>query len=126
IDYVGGRADLAAGIVRAIGDASARIREDRLRMLRCIRFASGLGYVIDPPTFAAVAAAATSITDIAWERIGNEVIRMLTEPEGTKTRRAFELLDQSGLLAAVLPEVVALKGVEQSPDYHPEGDVFVH
>src|SRR5262245_37155208 len=126
IDFVGGRADLAAGVIRAIGDARARIAEDRLRMLRCVRFAARLNYVIDAPTFAAVSSAAASITDIAWERIGNEIMRMLTETEGSKTRRAFELLDQSGLLAAVLPEVVALKGVEQSPDYHPEGDVFVH
>lgn len=126
LDYVGGRADLAAGVIRAIGDAASRIREDRLRMLRGVRFAARLGYTIDAPTFAAIRAAADSITDIAWERIGDEIIRMLVNTPGAKARRAFELLDESGLLAHVLPEVAALKGVEQSPDYHPEGDVFVH
>jgi len=126
IDYVGGRDDLTAGIIRAIGDASARIREDRLRMLRAIRFAARFGYVIDTPTFEAIRTAADSITDIAWERIGDEIMRMLTETDGPKTKRAFELLDVSGLLAQVLPEIAAMKGVEQSPDYHPEGDVFVH
>jgi poly(A) polymerase len=126
IDYVGGRTDLAAGVIRAIGDAASRIREDRLRMLRGVRFAARFGYTVDPPTFDAIRAAAPSITDIAWERIGDEIIRMLVETDGAKVRRAFELLDESGLLAQVLPEIVALKGVEQSPDYHPEGDVFVH
>jgi len=126
IDHVGGRADLAAGVIRAIGNAADRIREDRLRMLRGIRFAARFGYVIAPPTFAAIRSAAHSITDIAWERIGDEIIRMLTEADGARTKRAFELLDESGLLAQVLPEILALKGVEQSPDYHPEGDVFVH
>lgn len=126
IDYVDGRLDLDAGIIRAIGDASERIREDRLRMLRGIRFAARLDYAIDPPTFDAIRSAASSITDIAWERIGDEILRMLTETPGAKTRRAFELLDESGLLAHVLPEIIALKGVAQSPDYHPEGDVFVH
>ncbi|MBI3782147.1 MAG: CCA tRNA nucleotidyltransferase [Deltaproteobacteria bacterium] len=126
IDYVGGQADLRAGIIRAIGDAAARIKEDRLRMLRAVRFAAQLGFTIDPATFAAIRAAAASITDIAWERIGDEIVRMLTESRAGSARRAFELLDDSGLLPHVLPEVDALHGVEQSPDFHPEGDVFVH
>lgn len=126
IDYVGGQADLRAGVIRAIGDPAARIREDRLRMLRAVRFAARLGFSIDPATFAAIQAAAPSITDIAWERIGDEIMHMLTDSERGSARRGFELLDAGGLLAPVLPEVAALKGVEQSPDYHPEGDVFVH
>jgi poly(A) polymerase len=126
IDYVGGRADLKAGIIRAIGDAAARIQEDRLRLLRAVRFAARLGYRIHDATFHAVRAAAASITDIAWERIGEEIVRMLTDTENGSARRAFELLDETHLLPHVLPEVGALKGVEQSVDYHPEGDVFVH
>jgi poly(A) polymerase len=126
IDYVGGQQDLRAGIIRGIGDPQARIAEDRLRMLRAVRFAAGLGFVIEPRTLAAIRAAAGSITDISWERIGAEIVRMLTESEKGSARRAFELLDSTGLLRHILPEVEAMKGVEQSPDYHPEGDVFVH
>jgi poly(A) polymerase len=126
IDYVGGQADLASGIIRAIGDPAARIREDRLRMLRAVRFASRFGFQIEPATLAAIRAAAPSIGDIAWERIGEEVVRILTDSTAGSARRGFELLDDSGLLAPVLPEVAALKGVAQSPDYHPEGDVWVH
>lgn len=126
IDYVGGQADLRAGLIRAIGDPAARLHEDRLRMLRAVRFASRLKFRIDTDTFAAICRAAASITDMAWERIGDEVIRMLCDSADGSARRAFELLDESGLLAAILPEIVAMKHVEQSPDYHPEGDVFVH
>lgn len=126
IDYVGGQADLRAGIIRAIGDPAARFGEDRLRLLRAVRFAAQLGFTIEPATGAAIQAAAATITDIAWERIGDEVLRILTESEQGSARRGFELLDATGLLARVLPEVSALHGVEQSPDYHPEGDVFVH
>ncbi len=123
IDVVGGRADLAAGVIRAIGDPRARFAEDHLRLLRAVRLAAKLAFTIEPATFAAMQAVAPSITAIAWERIGEEVVRILTEGAA---RRGFELLDASGLLACILPEIEALKGVEQSPDYHPEGDVFVH
>jgi poly(A) polymerase len=126
IDYVGGQADLRAGIIRAIGDPTARLGEDRLRMLRAVRFAARLRFSIEPATFAAIQRVATAITDIAWERIGDEVVRMLTDSEAGSARRSLELLDTAGLLAPILPEVAALKGVEQSPDYHPEGDVLVH
>jgi poly(A) polymerase len=126
IDYVGGQADLRLGIIRAIGDPAARISEDRLRMLRAVRFAARFGFAIEPATFAAIQAAAPSITDIAWERIGDEVVRILTDGTAGSARRGFELLDDSRLLAPVLPELAALKGVAQSPDYHPEGDVWVH
>jgi len=122
-DYVGGRADLAAGVIRAIGDPAARIGEDRLRMLRAVRFAARLGFTIEPATFDAIRTHAAQITSIAWERIGEELIRILTEGNA---RRGFELLEQSGLLEHVLPEVKAMQGVEQSPDYHPEGDVYEH
>ena len=126
IDHVGGREDLGRRLVRAIGDPAARIAEDRLRMLRAVRFAARLDFAIEPDTFAAIRAAAPTITDMAWERIGAEVVRMLTDSAAGSARRAFELLDASGLLTAILPEVAALRGVEQSPDYHPEGDVWVH
>jgi poly(A) polymerase len=123
IDYVGGRADLEAGVVRAIGDPVARFREDHLRMLRAVRIAARLGFEIAAATMDAITDNATALDAIALERVGEEVIRILTEGSA---RRGFELLDRSGLLPVILPEVSAMKGVEQSPDYHPEGDVFEH
>jgi len=123
IDYVNGQQDLAAGVIRAIGDPHARFSEDRLRMLRAIRLAARLGFTIDGNTFAAIQELAPTIIDIAWERIGDEIVKALTEG-GAK--RAFELLTDSGLLTIILPEIEAMRGVEQSPDFHPEGDVFVH
>src|SRR5262249_39710763 len=126
IDFVGGQADLRAGVVRAIGNPVARITEDRLRMLRAVRFAARLAFHIDPATLSAIDSAASSIISIAWERIGDEISRMLTDSVAGSARRAFELLDDTGLLVPILPEVAALRGVEQSPDYHPEGDVFIH
>jgi poly(A) polymerase len=123
LDYVGGRADLEAGIVRAIGDPFARFDEDRLRLLRAVRFAARFGYQIEPATWAAMRQLASTIVGIAWERIGEEIVKILTEG---CARRGFELLSEAGLLTAVLPEIEALRGVAQSPDHHPEGDVFVH
>jgi poly(A) polymerase len=123
IDLVEGRRDLEERRVRAIGDPAERFQEDRLRMLRAVRFAAHLGFNIDGTTFAAIQRLASTVTDIAWERIGDEITRILTEG-GAK--RGFKLLDESGLLKVVLPEIDALKGVWQSPDYHPEGDVFTH
>ncbi len=123
IDYVGGQNDLRAGLIRAIGDPAQRFREDRLRMLRAVPFAARLAFAIEPATFAAIRQHGHTITEIAWERIGDEIVRILTEGGA---RRGLELLDESGLLRHVLPEVAALKGGEQSPDFHPEGDVFVH
>jgi poly(A) polymerase len=123
VDYVGGRADLAARLIRAIGDPSERFREDHLRMLRAVRLAARLGFEIEPQTLAAIRSSAAEIIKMAWERIGDEIVKILTEGAA---RRGFELLDVTGLLEHVLPEVARLKGVEQSPDYHPEGDVFVH
>src|SRR5207244_12368927 len=123
VDFVDGQADLGAGVIRAIGDARARIAEDRLRMLRAVRLAARLGFRIEPGTHAAIVSAAPTVTDIAGERIGDEVVKILTEGAA---RRGFELLADTGLLDAVLPEVARMRGVAQPPDYHPEGDVFVH
>jgi putative nucleotidyltransferase with HDIG domain len=123
LDYVGGLTDLADGVVRAIGDPVRRFTEDRLRMLRGVRFAARLEYAIDAATFAAMRELAPRIHDVSAERVRDELTRMLTEGHAA---RAFELLDASGLLAQVLPEVARMKGVEQPPEYHPEGDVWVH
>ncbi|MBI2540776.1 MAG: CCA tRNA nucleotidyltransferase [Deltaproteobacteria bacterium] len=123
IDLVGGRDDLSRRVVRAIGDPQARFREDRLRMVRAVRFAAGLGFAIEAETLRAIAEQAAGITQISWERIGEEVTRILTEGGAKK---GFELLDATGLLRAIFPEIEAMKGVEQTPDFHPEGDVFTH
>jgi poly(A) polymerase len=123
IDLVGGREDLKRCLIRAIGDPAERFQEDRLRMVRAVRFAASLGFTIEEDTFRAIQAQASTITHISWERIGEEVTRILTEGGA---RRGFELLDASRLLTVLLPEVEAMKGVEQSPDFHPEGDVYAH
>jgi tRNA nucleotidyltransferase/poly(A) polymerase len=123
IDYVGGQSDLAARVLRAIGEPAARFREDRLRLLRAVRFGAGLGFEIEAGTWRAVCAQAAEIGVISAERIRDELVKIFVSP----TRVAgFDLLDASGLLRAVLPEVDALKGCEQPPAFHPEGDVFVH
>ncbi len=123
LDFVGGREDLRAGVVRAIGDARVRFAEDKLRMLRAVRFAARLGFAIDPQTMSAMQERAHEIGQVSCERIREELTRMLTEGHA---RRAFELLDVSGLLREVLPEAAKMHGVEQPPEYHPEGDVWVH
>ena len=123
IDLVDGQNDLERRVIRAIGNPQARFEEDRLRMIRALRFAAGLKFAIDPATFEAIRQSAAAVTQVSWERIGDEVTRILTEGGA---RRGFELLDESGLLAALLPEIVAMKTTAQSPDYHPEGDVFAH
>lgn len=123
IDLVEGQRDIERRSIRAIGNAPQRFEEDRLRMIRAVRFAASLNFEIDRSTFAAVKQLAATITQISWERIGEEVTRILTEGGA---RRGFELLDETGLLAVLLPEVAAMKGTPQSPDYHPEGDVFAH
>lgn len=123
LDFVGGRADLDAGVIRAIGEAETRFREDRLRMLRAIRFAARLGFRIEPSTMAAIRRLRELIRVVSAERIRDELVRILTEGGA---RRGFELLDESGLLAVLLPEVAAMKGVPQPPEFHPEGDVWIH
>jgi poly(A) polymerase len=123
MDFAGGRADLEQRVVRAIGDPAARFREDHLRLLRAVRFAARLGFAIDPLTFGAIQRDHALILKVSAERIRDELARILTEGGA---RRGFELLDKSGILADFLPEVAAMKGVEQPPEYHPEGDVWVH
>ena len=123
LDFVGGREDLRRGVVRAIGDAKRRFQEDKLRLLRAIRFAARFGYEIEPRTFAAIHAYARDIRQVSKERVRDELTKMLTEG---RAKRAFELLDESSLLQQVLPEVARMKGVAQSPEYHPEGDVWIH
>src|SRR5258708_27631332 len=123
LDFVGGQNDLKAEIIRAIGDPALRFAEDKLRMLRAIRFASRFEYTIDPSTFSAIQKVAPQIAQVSRERVRDELTRMLTEGHA---RRAFDLLDETGLLREVLPEIDAMKGVEQPPEFHPEGDVFVH
>jgi poly(A) polymerase len=123
IDYVGGLADLDAGVVRAIGRPELRFEEDHLRMLRGVRFAARFGFELEAETKRAIRSLAPRIHAVSRERVRDELTRMLTEG---RARRAFELLDEMGLLAEVLPEVVRMKGVEQPPQFHPEGDVWVH
>jgi poly(A) polymerase len=123
IDYVGGVADLDAGVLRAIGRPEARFEEDRLRMLRGVRFAARFGFELEAGTAAAMRQLAARIHAVSRERVRDELTKMLTEGVA---RRAFELLDETGLLSEVLPEVAKMKGVEQPPQFHPEGDVWTH
>jgi poly(A) polymerase len=123
LDFVGGQKDLRAGIIRAIGDPERRFAEDKLRMMRAVRFAARFGFEIEPATFHAVQRHAAEIQRVSTERIREELTKMLTEGAA---RRAFELMDETGLLAQVLPEITAMKGVEQPPEFHPEGDVWIH
>jgi tRNA nucleotidyltransferase/poly(A) polymerase len=123
-DYVQGRADLEARLIRAIGAPSVRFAEDHLRMLRAIRFASTLGFAIEPATFAAIQKLAPQIHRISAERIRDELFRLLTESH--KAGEAIQLLRDSGLLKEILSEIDAMVGVEQPPEFHPEGDVFTH
>lgn len=122
-DYVGGQEDLAARVLRAIGLPRVRFEEDKLRMLRGVRFAARLGLSIEAQTMQAMQQLAPEIGQVSQERVRDELTRMLTEGHA---RRAFELLDQTGLLVQVLPEITKMQGVEQPPEYHPEGDVWVH
>lgn len=123
LDYVGGQADLDAGIIRTVGDPDRRFNEDRLRLLRGVRFAARLGCTIETETFAAMQHHAQCILQTSAERIRDELIMMLTEGHA---RQAFELLDQAGLLAEILPEAAHMKGIEQPSKFHPEGDVWAH
>lgn len=123
LDYVDGLRDLRDGIVRAIGDASVRFEEDKLRMLRAVRFAARFGFAMEEDTFCAIHDNAQKIAQVSDERVRDELTRMLCEGHA---RKAFELLDATGLLREVLPEIARMKGVEQPPQFHPEGDVWVH
>jgi poly(A) polymerase len=123
LDFVGGQADLTSGIIRTIGEPALRFQEDKLRMLRAVRFAARFAYSIEPATLQAIQRHAGEVQTVSAERIRDELTKMLT---GGKARRAFELLDATHLLQAVLPEIAATKGVPQPPEYHPEGDVWIH
>jgi poly(A) polymerase len=123
LDFVGGRADIAARIVRAIGQPAVRFAEDKLRMVRAVRFAARFDYAIEPATFAAIQAAAPQIHQVSPERLREELTKLLTEGAA---RHAFELLEETKLLPELLPEVARMRGVAQPPQYHPEGDVWIH
>jgi poly(A) polymerase len=123
LDYIHGLPDLRAGIIRAIGDPERRFEEDHLRMLRAIRFAARFGFTIEPATMAAIQKLHANILRVSPERVRDELTRILTEGGA---RRGLELLDSSGLLRDILPEVAAMQGVEQPPQFHPEGDVWTH
>ncbi len=123
LDFVGGRKDLDAGIIRAIGIADERFQEDKLRMIRAVRFAARFRYAIEARTFAAIAKLAREIHQVSAERIRDELTKLLTEGAA---RRGFELLEETGLLRELLPEISRMKGVEQPPEFHPEGDVWTH
>ena len=123
LDYVGGREDLERRVVRAIGDPDARFQEDHLRLLRAVRFTARLGFEVEPATFDAMRRNHAAILRVSAERVRDELVRILAEGGA---RRGFELLDATGMLADLLPEVAAMKGVRQPPEFHPEGDVWVH
>jgi len=123
LDYVGGRKDLEQGIIRTIGDPEKRFGEDKLRMLRAVRFASRFGYILEMNTMTAIQKLAPQISRVSAERVRDELTKMLTEG---KARLAFFMLYASRLLQQVLPEIAAMKGIEQPPEFHPEGDVFIH
>jgi len=123
LDYVGGQADIQARRIRTIGDPLLRLHEDRLRMLRAARFAARFGFNLDPATLEAVRKLAPQIHGVSPERVRDEILKILTEGQA---RRGFELLDEAGLLQEVLPEVKRLQGVAQPPEFHPEGDVWIH
>ncbi len=123
LDFVNGQDDLRRGIIRAIGDPELRFREDHLRLLRAVRFAARLRFEIELGTLEAVRRLHKLISTVSAERVRDELIRILTEGGA---RRGFELMDETGLLDELLPEVAAMKGVQQPPEFHPEGDVWTH
>jgi poly(A) polymerase len=123
LDFVGGQDDLHAKIIRAIGAPGRRFTEDKLRMMRAVRFAARFGFEIEPETFRAIRRHVGEIHQVSPERLREELTKMLTEGAA---RIAFELLDETWLLQQALPEIGAMKGVEQPPQFHPEGDVWIH
>ena len=123
LDFVGGRDDLKTGILRAIGNPQERFAEDKLRLMRAVRFATTLGFIIEEETWKGVLQAAPQIHAVSAERIREELCKILLSPNRVQ---GFDLLDESGLLTQILPEMEALKGCDQPPEFHPEGDVFVH
>ena len=123
IDFIGGQQDLRRRIIRAIGVAGERFKEDRLRLLRAVRLAAHLGFAVEQETWKAIRDVAGQILVVSPERIRDELLKIVSDPHRL---RGFDLLDESGLLAVILPEVEGLKGCEQPEQFHPEGDVFIH
>ncbi|MBI3657847.1 MAG: CCA tRNA nucleotidyltransferase [Acidobacteria bacterium] len=123
MDYVGGQEDLRRKILRAIGDPFVRFEEDKLRLLRAVRFACHLDLTMEEGTRTAVIALAHSVGQVSAERLRDELLKIITGPGSA---RGLRLMEELGLLPAILPEVHAMVGVAQPPEYHPEGDVFVH
>lgn len=123
IDFVHGQQDLEARLIRAIGVPGERFAEDKLRVLRGVRFAALLDFAIEPETWSAIRAGAAAIHEVSAERIREELVKIFLSPGRV---RGFDLLEASGLMREILPEIEALKGCEQPPEFHPEGDVFVH
>src|ERR1700747_2226230 len=123
LDFVGGEKDLRAGIIRAIGNPEDRFREDKLRMIRAVRFAARFRYAIESGTFIAITKLAPDVFQVSAERVRDELTKILTDGAA---RRGFELLDETKLLPEILPEIARMKGVEQPPQFHPEGDVWIH
>ena len=123
IDNVGGRKDLEDRLIRTVGPAASRFEEDKLRILRALRFACQLGFEIEADTYRQVKQHAHQLTQVSWERIRDEILKILTGPEPA---RGLELLLESGILTVILPEVATMRGVPQPAEFHPEGDVFEH
>ena len=123
LDYVKGREDIKRKLIRTVGPPEDRFQEDKLRILRALRFACQLDFEIEPNTYRQVQHYASEITQVSWERIRDELLKILTGPDPA---RGLNLLSDSGILAVILPEVAAMHGVQQPPQFHPEGDVFVH
>ena len=123
LDYVGGKSDLTARTIRAIGDPAARFTEDRLRLFRAIRFAVQLGFQIEPKTWEAIVRLAPESKNLAPERVRDEWVKIFTSPDPA---RGLDLLHEAGLIAVWIPELLEMRGCAQSPEHHPEGDVWVH
>ncbi len=123
LDFVDGQADLRARRLRTIGDPVERLSEDRLRMLRAVRFTARFGFKLDPAALEAIRLIAPQIHSVSAERVRDEIIKILTEGPA---RAGFVLLDEANLLQEILPEIKKLQGVEQPPEFHPEGDVWIH
>jgi poly(A) polymerase len=123
IDFVQGKPDLEQGIIRTIGSPRGRFEEDKLRMLRALRFACSLDFEIAAETWDSIRGLAPEILQVSWERIRDELLKIITGPA---PGRGLDLLHESGLLARILPEVEAMRGIQQPPGFHPEGDVYVH
>lgn len=123
LDYVGGKEDIERRVIRAIGDPEIRFEEDKLRLLRAVRFAANLNFTIEKKTWETMQRYRAKIYEVSPERIRDELVKIFTR-EGAG--RGLELLSSSGLLKEILPEIEAMKGMEQPPDFHPEGDVFTH